>query len=221
MALQKNNTTHHILGATFYLLSQKAIFWPKHQLLMLGDIHFGKIQHFRKGGIAVPQQAAFNNYQQLTQLITAYQPKQLLFLGDLFHSTKNTDWNTFEHFIGNYPNIECHLVLGNHDILSATNYQQLGLKVHTELCIGNFLFTHEPMLSNNIPTAYYNIAAHVHPCVYLTGAAKQRMRLPCFYFSKQQAILPAFGTFTGMHALPINKTDTIFVVANQSVIRMQ
>jgi metallophosphoesterase superfamily enzyme len=42
----------------FDLLIQKAIFWQEKQTLLIGDLHLGKITHFRKEGIAIPQIAA-------------------------------------------------------------------------------------------------------------------------------------------------------------------
>ena len=50
-------------------------------------------------------------------------------------------------------------------------------------------------------TGAYVLAGHLHPCVVLGGRAHQRLRLPCFHFGAQVGVLPAFGAFTGMHAL--------------------
>jgi hypothetical protein len=43
------------------------------------------------------------------------------------------------------------------------------------------------------------------------------MTLPCFYFGKDQGILPAFGSFTGMALIAPQKDDRIFVIAENKI----
>lgn len=39
------------------LLPEKALYLIQHKILLLADLHFGKVNHFRKAGIAVPAKA--------------------------------------------------------------------------------------------------------------------------------------------------------------------
>ena len=56
-----------ILGERIELMSQKAV-WLKHRsTLLLADLHFGKINHFRKSGIPVPPKANDQNYSTKEQ----------------------------------------------------------------------------------------------------------------------------------------------------------
>ena len=87
--------------------------------------------------------------------------------------------------------------------------------VFDELNIGPFSFTHEPKKK---PEAQMNIAGHLHPAVQLRGKARSFLRLPCFYFNDWQGILPAFGSFTGMHTLSPKKGDYVFAIANEDKI---
>ena len=50
-------------GESFVLYPQKAVFWPKHKILMIADLHLGKINHFRRSGIAVPTKANDKNIE--------------------------------------------------------------------------------------------------------------------------------------------------------------
>ena len=71
----------------------------------------------------------------------------------------------------------------------------------------------------------YVVAGHWHPCISVKGRAFERLRLPCFWFGDdtgalpQQAvgILPAFGSFTGMHRIEPRAGDRIFPVADHAV----
>jgi metallophosphoesterase superfamily enzyme len=58
----------------------------------------------------------------------------------------------------------------------------------------------------------------VHPCVRLTGAARNGARLPCFYFGARHGILPAFGAFTGNAEVPVRRGDRVYVVTTAAVV---
>ena len=70
-----------------------ALFWEKHSILLISDVHLGKVSHFRKYGAAVPQQAVQQNFDALTAVVEHFKPKSILFLGDLFHSAINIEWS--------------------------------------------------------------------------------------------------------------------------------
>jgi metallophosphoesterase superfamily enzyme len=46
------------------------------------------------------------------------------------------------------------------------------------------------------------------------------MKVPCFYQSPQQLILPAFGAFTGLHILSPKKGDQVFVTTGKEVVEI-
>ena len=108
------------------------------------------------------------------------------------------------------------LVRGNHDILSQLQYIRHRITLHEAgLKIGNLLLTHEPI--EVMPGECYNLTAHIHPGVRLFGKGKQALTLPCFYFGRDQGILPAFGSFTGLAIITPRKDDRIFVVTEKKV----
>ena len=199
------------------LLPEKAIYWEAKKLLLIADLHLGKSMHFRKNGIAVPAKAENKNWEVLHQLFEHIQPERVNFLGDLFHSTYNQEWEVFTELITSYPNIRFELTLGNHDILDPTLYEHSKLKVFDKLIEDPFIFTHEPLETKS---DFYNLAGHIHPGVQLKGKGKQKHRLPCFYFGKTEGILPAFGSFTGLATIKVKKSDQVFVVAGKEVISL-
>jgi metallophosphoesterase superfamily enzyme len=44
------------------------------------------------------------------------------------------------------------------------------------------------------------------------------VRLPCFFFTRDYAILPAFGPFTGMADVEPQAGDRVYVVAGAQVV---
>ncbi len=210
-----DNVIHSVFNQTFRLLPQKAIFWEEQQTLILGDLHFGKATHFRKNGIALSQSIATNDFDKFTALLDALKPKQVYFLGDLFHSDYNSEVFEFQEIIKTNSSVKFVLIKGNHDIIKQTHFEKMGIQVVTEWIENTFIFTHEP-----IPKAdFYNIYGHLHPGVRLKGKAKQNLSLPCFYFAEHFAVLPAFSDFTGLKILENKQATAIYLVTDNKVIK--
>lgn len=209
---------HFLNGHTFELLVEKAIHWSSSQTLIIADLHFGKVTHFRKNGLPIPIEAESNNYDRLAYLLLNKKIKRVLLLGDLFHSEMNDAWIDFKNFLSKFEYIQFVLILGNHDILDPKEYILPNLSVKNQLIEEGFLFTHEPIDKKG--GDFFNFCGHIHPAVVLEGHGKQRLKLPCYYFNEYQCILPAFGEFTGTHVLEIEKKAHIYVVAESEVIRM-
>lgn len=205
-----------VLEEQVVLYPQKAMFWKKPNILFFADLHLGKVNHFRKSGIAVPIQANDHNIELLIDVINFTKPKRIICLGDLFHSHYNPEWEVFGELVKHFSHISFELVVGNHDIMSDHQYERKGIILHDELSIGPFIFTHHPM--ETIPENVYNISGHIHPGVYLKGKGRQSITLPCFYFGLRQGFLPAFGSFTGLALIKPKKEDKVFVVADNKIM---
>lgn len=207
-----------LAGTAILLLPQKAIFLPEYSILIIADLHLGKAQHFRKSGIFVPAGSAAKDYLILNSLIGQYNPQQIWFLGDLFHSIHNSEWLQFEAFVRACPDINFTLIKGNHDIIKEEYYDKLGIAiVPYVLPLGQLLFSHEPM--TDIEEGKINIAGHIHPGCVIYGKGRQSYRLPCFHFKGQSFLLPAFGYLTGLSVMD-NKNATVFAVLPEQVVLM-
>ena len=204
-----------IKNQTFVLHPLGGIFWENKSLLLISDVHLGKVGHFRKFGAAVPRKAVHKNFILLDELVKHFQPFHICFLGDLFHSSLNKEWNLFENWVEKTA-AKITLVVGNHDIIAPEKFQDLGIEIFEELVLDTFLLTHHPEERDG----YFNFCGHIHPAIYLKGFGRQRLKLPCFFKTKKQLILPAFGEFTGNHTLTPKEEDEIFVVVDNEVIKI-
>ena len=203
-------------GEQLHLLPQKGIYWEKHSLLLLSDIHLGKAGHFRKHGIPIPLEVHHHDLQRIDDLISKWSPTNVVFLGDLFHSDLNAEWWNFIAWIHQFPQIHFILVKGNHDILPENLFLEANIQVLEQLVIEPFSFTHIKEENTN----YFNLSGHVHPGVRLLGAGKQGITLPCFLFGANYGLLPAFGNFTGVAKVKPKSTDQVFVVTEEKVIQV-
>ncbi len=198
---------------------EKGLVLMAEKVLVLADLHFGKINHFRKSGIPVPTKANDRNSEFLIDLINRVKPQRVIFLGDLFHSHYNEEWEVLGQVLRHFSGCSFELVRGNHDIMSNLQYDRHKMQVHEgALKIGPFIFTHEPL--EKPEGDFYNIAGHIHPGVNLKGNGRQSLTLPCFYFGKHQGILPAFGSFTGLAKINPKKEDQIFVIAEGKILKV-
>ncbi|OAQ38450.1 hypothetical protein A5893_13565 [Pedobacter psychrophilus] len=202
-------------GEELWLLPAKAIWFPKYQILLVSDTHMGKGAHFRKSGIAIPTAIAQEELACLTDLIDAYQPKELIFLGDLFHSDINNDLAWFKLWREFHHKVRMILVKGNHDILPSHFYKQIELEVVDEMSIGEFDLYHDLPKTQN---EKYVLSGHIHPGVRIQGKARQGINLPCFYFGKYNAILPAFGKFTGKAIIKLKEGEVSFAIAGKKIV---
>ena len=198
---------------TFILHPTGAIYWTERKILLIADVHLGKISHFRKAGMAVPHNAVFGNYRQLDVALSYFEPETLCFLGDLFHSSLNNEFVTFTDWVSRIK-VNVLLIAGNHDIINPQKYHDIGIPVHSELIVGDFLLTHHP----EDRSGFFNFSGHIHPAVRLRGSGRQWLKLPCFFKKESQMILPAFGDFTGTFLLVPMQNDRIYAVTKDEVI---
>lgn len=206
---------HEILGQRLLLLPEKAIYWKEKGLLIIADIHLGKAGHFRKSGIPVSDLIHSKDIYTIEKLINLFQPKEVIFLGDLFHSDHNQGWEIFKRWVKSKAPLQFRLILGNHDVLDASCYTISNLNICDNLEAAPFYFSHIPEESN-----LYNLAGHIHPAIGLSGKGKQRLTLPCFWFGEKRGLLPAFGHFTGSAKISLKKEDQVFVIADDTVIKI-
>jgi metallophosphoesterase superfamily enzyme len=54
----------------------------------------------------------------------------------------------------------------------------------------------------------------------MVGYGRQSLRLPCFYFGTEVAVLPAFSGFTGTFTLEKEAAAEVFVIAERKVLRV-
>lgn len=187
-------------------------------ILVLADLHFGKINHFRKAGLPVPPAANVKNTESLIDLINKRIPARVIFLGDLFHSHYNEEWEVVGQIVRHFPACRFELVRGNHDIMSEQQYRRHGIDVREQDEVGRYLLTHEPMNSANIPHGKINMAGHLHPGARLVGKGRQSIMLPCFWFTKNQIVLPAFGSFTGLAGIRPAEGDDVHLILEGRVV---
>jgi len=210
---------------SLWLSPDRCIFWEDQQALIVSDLHFGKTGHFRKSGIAVPQNVFKEDLQRLIHQLQFFNAKLLIAVGDLFHSQANKELELFTKWRKDLADVEIRLIKGNHDILKDKWYASSDILVIKDvLTIGNFCFQHDLKKctpENGNGKLNYTFSGHIHPGIIINGLGKQSLRFPCFYFAKQYCVLPAFSHFTGVALIEPEDKESVFAIVNNSIISIQ
>jgi uncharacterized protein len=193
--------------------------------LLVADAHFGKAVSFRKPSVPVPRGTTGETLARLDAAIADTQAEHVVFLGDFLHSVRSHAAGTLgvlHEWRERRPALQLTLVRGNHDDRAGDPPASLRFTVVDEpLRLGPFALCHHPR-----PVAdAYVLAGHWHPCISVSGRAFERLRLPCFWLGDDSGqlarqavgILPAFGSFTGMHRIEPRAGDRIFPIAGDVV----
>jgi uncharacterized protein len=219
-ALAFQDAVAEVSGERLVLLAERAVFWERTGTLLVADPHFGKAATFRAAGIPVPRGTTTGSLVRLDSALDRTRARRIVFLGDFLHAREGREAETTRvvaEWRRRNAGVEMLLVRGNHDARAGDPGPEIDIP-----CVDGpavevpFVFTHKPAVSD----AGYVICGHVHPSARLTGPGRERARIPCFWFGERTAVLPAFGEFTGVADIDAQPGDRVWVVVDQSVVRV-
>ena len=166
-------------------------------MLFIADLHIGKAASYRALGQPVPGGTTQQNLARLDRLIETQRPLQIVFLGDFLHAAQARTPQVLaalQAWRAQHARLALTLVRGNHDSRAGDPPPALDIAVVNEPhLIGPFAACHHPQTH----ATHFVLAGHLHPVCTLYGRGRDRIRMPCFVSQGEQAILPAFGEFTG------------------------
>ncbi|HZX29273.1 MAG TPA: ligase-associated DNA damage response endonuclease PdeM [Telluria sp.] len=203
-------------GEDLVLLPEKAVVWPRAATLVVADVHFGKAAAFRALGVPVPHGTTTENLALLADLVARHGARRIVFLGDFLHARAAHAPRTLAAMLdwrARHPALELVLVRGNHDARAGDPAAALGVTLVDEpWALGPFACAHHP----GVAAPGYVLAGHVHP-VYVLATRIESVRLPCFLAGPRRMILPAFGAFTGGHAVRPAMDEQVYVSTGEAV----
>ena len=214
--------THRDQQIPLRLYAEGALFWPEGQTLFITDPHFGKADSFQRAGIAIPSAILDHDLKRLSRILHHCQAANLVVLGDFFHtrySQSDQALATLEEWRAEHREVTMVLVQGNHDRHAGPPPAHLDvITVVAPLPLGPFVCHHLPQ--SKPQDEGYVLAGHLHPYVMLYDRDRSRLRLASFIFTPYQAILPAFGAFTGGSAYAPTPRDRVFAIAQGSIVEI-
>lgn len=205
------------------LLPSGAIYCAALATLWVADVHLGKAATYRQLGQPVPQGTTTATLAQLSQDLQRYSVKHLVVLGDFLHGPSvhqsSSTLRAMTQWREQHLSCEITLIRGNHDDRAGDPPKGLAISVVDEpyACSG-IACCHDKrgVVVNDLPVLW----GHIHPVTVLKGRARERLRLPCFVVASDHILLPAYGAFTGGHVYTPAGDETLYVIADQSVIKL-
>lgn len=205
-------------GIALHALPERALYAPREATLFVADLHLGKTDAFRAGGVPVPDGAGASDLARLEGLAERLQIRHLIVLGDLVHcSTGMTDGaiESFASWRADRPSLSITLIRGNHDRRVARLPDAWGVEtVEEPYTWGGIDLRHHPTGEHASP----QLAGHVHPTARLFGLGGQSLKLPCFWLRGARLILPAFTEFSAGGRFDASPDDRVFVIADGEIV---
>ncbi|HWA17251.1 MAG TPA: ligase-associated DNA damage response endonuclease PdeM [Gemmatimonadales bacterium] len=210
-----------LVNENLELLPEKAAFWPARRTLFIADPHFGKAATFRLAGLFVPRGTTQGALRRIDVMLEQTGATRIIFLGDFLHARRGRSTQVLselQEWRAQHRELELLLVRGNHDRGAGDPPADLDIRcVDGPYHEGPFALAHHPMA---VPGAYV-LAGHLHPCIALRGLGRYHEQLPCFWFSGEVGVLPAFGEFTGCAKIQQREEDRVFVIGAGEVIALR
>jgi len=202
-----------LCGERVALLAERALHWPAGETLFVADVHLGKAAAFRAGGVPLPRGSTEADLARLAALVARTAARKLVVLGDFLHAKAGRVpalAAAFKTWREAHASVDVVLVRGNHDDRAGDPPADWGVRaVDDPHLLAPFIACHVPAA----PPTGYALCGHLHPGVFLRGFGDDAARLPCFVLGARRAILPAFGSFTGLAVVTPNRDDRLVAVA--------
>lgn len=206
-------------GEQLLLHHDRAVYWPRRRMLLVADVHLGKEWAFGRAGLAVPGGVTEGDLDRLARLAAQFDAGELVVLGDFTHAppggqdrwlTAIATWLDCLDDLG----VAVSIVAGNHDRPVTRQRLDARIRWFAESRVeAPFVLQHEP----EADARGYGLGGHLHPAVRLrTGS--DRLRLPVFWFRRDHAVLPAFGTFTGGQNVRPDADERVYAVGPDAVV---
>jgi uncharacterized protein len=188
-------------GLALVLDAAGVAFAPDEQTLLVADLHFEKASSLARRGVYLPPYDTADTLRLLASLVTHYQPKRVICLGDSFHDASGHERlsaATFDTLTQLATGRDWVWISGNHDpevkhSLPGSNWDELDLRGVT--------LRHEPQFI----AGSFEIAGHLHPCARIEQRGRS-LRRRCFAVNENHIVLPAFGALTGS----LNVLDKVY-----------
>jgi DNA ligase-associated metallophosphoesterase len=213
-----------LAGVAARLLARRALWWPAEATLFVADVHLGKAETFRALGVPVPAGPTAATLRRLGALVDDCRARRLVVLGDLLHARwaqAPATLDALRAWRREREALHWVLVRGNHDDRAGDPPGALGIDVvDAPSRLGPFALCHEPAGERVDAGDGYRLAGHLHPAVRLRGRAGDSARLPCFAIGAREAVLPAFGDFTGAWTVPRAAAPRLYAIAGDRVFEV-
>ena len=169
-----------------------ALYLPDAGILVVSDLHLEKGAAYARRGMMLPPYDTLATLTVLAAVISRYDPKLVLSLGDNFHDRVGS-----QHLPDAFRTLIVEMARGREWIWINGNHDPDGTidlpgTCSDELFYAGLTFRHEPR--DGLQKG--EIAGHLHPAATVRRREKS-VRRPCFATDGARLLMPAFGVMSG------------------------
>jgi len=192
-----------------FLFLSKTLFFPKHGILVIGDLHLGYDSMIKEQGINLLFDQLEETKKELEiifkRIKAIYTLKKIILLGDIkhhfqFQREEISDLRNFLKFLEKYISKEnIILIKGNHDTFALKDSTLKDFHIEEDIAFTHGEQAYEELFTNK--NVKIIITSHIHPAVLIKDKINiKREKYKCFligkYKKKQFIILPSFFSIT-------------------------
>ncbi len=217
-----------LIEGIYAVADAPAIYMPKHDALVVADIHLGFEEEMASKGVFLPRMQVRRALQVLAKCQELVNAKNLIVAGDLKHLFEKLGRREAKDVVEFLNNVgpmfkEIILVRGNHDTFVYVKLREYGVDVVDELLIDDVLIVHghRPLQGNISPRVV--VLGHEHPSIAIRDPLGTVAKLPCFLVVPLKRgsiaiVMPALGmyqsgtsvtTIPDSYLSPILKNDAL------------
>jgi putative SbcD/Mre11-related phosphoesterase len=223
---------------TNYIFINKALFFPKKGILVIGDLHLGYEYQLQQSGILIPEMQIKEVLEELKIIFEEIRQKSLklrkiIFIGDIKHSfayewKEKNYFNKIIIFLKNYvKEKDIILIKGNHDTIDysfSDKLQDYYITGDLAFCHGHKLF--QEVFSKSIKTI---VLGHLHPSIILSDSQNiKREKYKCFligkFRKKEIIVMPSFLTTiegTTINSLEYEYEDYFSIIPRKALMNFE
>lgn len=203
-----------------WLDGRRALWLGRARLLVVADLHWGYAASHRLTGNLLPAWGDEELAGRLGELISTYQPAEVIWLGDSLHTLAGRE--PAENFLRNAA-VSTTIVSGNHDRrwrrdVGQGRAPQVSSELPASLMRAGFFF-HHGHLTLPTPVGCVEVTGHHHPALSWNDGAGGRWKLPALVVSARRLILPAFSPWAA--GSPWNQMlgedETLFAISPKRI----
>jgi len=169
------------------------LYIPMQNSVIIADLHLGYEGVLRMEGVAMPKYQEKVIMARLDNIIKKYEPEKVIVNGDFKHNFgRNLEQEWQE--VSNVLKFLCRkrdvvLIRGNHDNFLKTIASKFDVKMVDKYDMNGMTIAH----GHKDVEGKRMIIAHEHPSIKLRDKVGATISLPCYLFSDEIIVMPAFS----------------------------
>ena len=192
-------------GKEEYIFIDKALFFPGHGILAVGDLHLGYELMMRQSGLSLPDSQTKKIIGDLKRIFAkikerGFEIRKIIFLGDIKHyfGFEFGERKIFDEVLNflkdHFEDKDIILIKGNHDKMDYSGKKMKNYLIKDGICFLHGHMAFPEIYDEKIKTI---IMGHLHPSVVISDKSNvKREKFKCFlvgdFKNKKVIVLPSF-----------------------------